>query len=134
MNRVVGVVGVGFPRLGGCVYTRPMGDVTAIQQRYLALSPHLDERARRVFADAEAEAAAQSTLSDENTVLEWLRRHPGITLRTIATNAGWVSFKGSPHTAKVHRLLKTLRQSKLVIQHRSKWQITDAGKKELEAK
>ena len=54
MNRVVGV---GFLRLGGCVYTRSMVDVTAIRQRYLALSPHLDERARRVFAASEARTA-----------------------------------------------------------------------------
>jgi DDE family transposase len=34
-----------------------MVDVTAIRQRYLALSPHLDERARRVFAASEARTA-----------------------------------------------------------------------------
>jgi hypothetical protein len=34
-----------------------MIDVTAIRQRYLALSPHLDERARRIFAATEAGTA-----------------------------------------------------------------------------
>ena len=34
-----------------------MIDVTAIRQRYLALSPHLDERARRIFAATEAHTA-----------------------------------------------------------------------------
>jgi hypothetical protein len=34
-----------------------MIDVTAIWQRYLALSPHLDERARRIFAATEAHTA-----------------------------------------------------------------------------
>ena len=34
-----------------------MIDVTAIQHRYLALSPHLDERAKRVFAATEANTA-----------------------------------------------------------------------------
>jgi hypothetical protein len=34
-----------------------MIDVTAILQRYLALSPHLDERARRIFAATEAHTA-----------------------------------------------------------------------------
>ena len=34
-----------------------MIDVTAIRQRYLALSPHLDERARRIFAATEARTA-----------------------------------------------------------------------------
>ena len=34
-----------------------MIDVTAIRQRYVALSPHLDERARRIFAATEAHTA-----------------------------------------------------------------------------
>jgi Rhodopirellula transposase DDE domain len=45
---------VGLPRLGGCGYIGAMIDVTAIRQRYLALSRHLDERARRIFAATEA--------------------------------------------------------------------------------
>src|SRR5208337_1866317 len=57
-NRVVRwCVVVGFPRLGGHGYTRAMIDVTAIRQRYLSLSAHLDERARRIFAATEARTA-----------------------------------------------------------------------------
>lgn len=48
---------MGFPRLGGHGYTRAMIDVTAIRQRYLSLSAHLDERARRIFAATEARTA-----------------------------------------------------------------------------
>ena len=58
MNRVVRwCVVVGFPRLGGHDYTGAMIDVTAIRQRYLSLSVHLDERARRIFAATEARTA-----------------------------------------------------------------------------
>ena len=41
---------------------------------------------------------------------------------------------GTPHKGKVHRLLKTLKQEKLVVLRRSKWTLTDAGKRELESK
>ncbi len=83
--------------------------------------------------DDEAEAAAKRVLSDENTVLEWLRRHPGIAIKDIAINAGWVGATGVPNKARAHRLLKALQREKLATMHRGKWRITDAGKKELEA-
>ena len=83
--------------------------------------------------DDEAEAAARRTVTDQNTVLEWLRRHPGISIADIARNAGWVSPSGSPHKGKVHRLLAALNRDKLAARHRGQWSITEAGKKELEA-
>ena len=83
--------------------------------------------------DDQAETAARVARSDENTVLEWLRRHPGISIKDIALNSGWASPDGSPHKGKVHRLLKALKAEKLVTQHRGKWKMTDAGKKELES-
>ncbi len=84
-----------------------------------------------LLTDEQAERAAQTVMSDENVVLEWLRRYPGISLKDIATNAGWVSDTHVANKAKVHRLLKGLKAEKLVIQRRGKWEITDAGKKEL---
>jgi hypothetical protein len=84
--------------------------------------------------DEQADAASRSTLSEENTVLEWLRRHPGITQKNIALNSGWVSLAGVPNQAKVFRLLRGLQHEKLVIHRRRKWVITEAGKAELEAK
>jgi hypothetical protein len=78
-----------------------------------------------------ADLAVKQAISEENVVLEWLRRHPGITIRDIATNAGWTSEKGSPATSKVHRLLKSLSGNKLAKNWRGKWMITDAGKAEL---
>lgn len=83
--------------------------------------------------DDQAEDAARRALSDENTVLEWLRRHPGISVADIARNAGWLSDnKSQPLKSKAHRLLKALKADKLATQHRGKWLITEAGKKELE--
>jgi RecA-family ATPase len=82
----------------------------------------------------QAEGATQQALSEENTVLEWLRRQPGITVRNIATNAGWVSEKGVASTSKVHRLLKNLNRDKLARNWRGKWIITDSGKTELDGK
>ena len=79
----------------------------------------------------EAEQIVQHAISDENTVLEWLRRHPGIAVRNIALNAGWVSEKGAPHVGKVQRALKSLSKDKLAKPFRRKWIITDTGKKVL---
>jgi len=55
MNRAFSVSG--FPWLDEYCYTRTMIGVSAIRERYLALSPHLDERGRRAFAVTEARTA-----------------------------------------------------------------------------
>jgi hypothetical protein len=81
----------------------------------------------------QADAAETRAVCDENTVLDMLRRCPGISIRNIALNAGWTTQAGSPHTSKVHRLLLALERDKLVTRHRRKWKITEAGKKELAA-
>ena len=62
----------------------------------------------------QAEDAAKQTLGDENTVLELMRRHPGISQRNLATEARWVNDKGIPNNAKVNRLLQVLKRDKLV--------------------
>jgi RecA-family ATPase len=83
--------------------------------------------------DDQAENAAKQARTDENTVLSWLRTHPGISIKDIALNTGWVSPTGTPHKGKVHRLLKALQVDKLATPHRGKWKLTEAGKKELDA-
>jgi hypothetical protein len=85
-------------------------------------------------SDEQAENAAKAAISEENTVLEWLRRYPGITLRDIACNAGWMTPGGQANVWKVTRLLKSLRREKLVEVRRKKWRITTSGVSELEAK
>lgn len=84
-----------------------------------------------VQSEEQAQKVRETAISDENVVLDWLRRHPGITLRTIAENAGWVTIEGRAQSSKVHRLLKSLRTNKLVKNWRGKWVITDAGMHEL---
>ncbi len=79
----------------------------------------------------QAEIAVQATVSNENAVLEWLRRTPGISVKNLALNLGWVSVGGVPQKSKVHRLLKDLGMLKLAKFWRGKWQITPAGIKEL---
>jgi RecA-family ATPase len=109
----------------------------ALQQ--VKIAGLLDQRDRPIVSivatlqtATEAEDAARLVHSDENTVLELLRRHPGISIRAICDNTGWVATDGKPLVSKVHRLLKTLQRDKLVTLHRRKWKISDAGKKELE--
>lgn len=84
-----------------------------------------------IQTDEQAERATKQALNDENTVLELIRRHPGISLMNIATNAGWLNAKGDPAKAKVQKLLISLNRNKLAKPWRGKWKITDAGKKEL---
>jgi hypothetical protein len=84
--------------------------------------------------DEQAEKAAKAAISEENTVLEWLRRHPGISVRDIASNAGWLTPGGQPNVWKVLRLLKSLKRDRLVQHRRRKWRITADGKSELEPK
>jgi hypothetical protein len=81
----------------------------------------------------QAERTSKTATTEENTVLELLRRYPGITLGDIARNAGWMTDKDPPQPlkSKVHRLLERLRRDRLVKMWRGKWKITDAGKKEL---
>jgi hypothetical protein len=100
----------------------------------------LDQRGRPIVSivaalqtSDQAETAAKQVQGDEDTVLELMRRHPGISQRNIATEAGWVNEKGVPNAAKVNRLMKSLQRDKLIKMHRRKWCLTDAGKRETEA-
>lgn len=79
----------------------------------------------------QADMAVKATVSNENAVLEWMRRYPGISIKDLAGNLGWVAPSGSPHKGKVHRILKSLQALKLVKFWRGKWLITDAGIAEL---
>jgi hypothetical protein len=78
-----------------------------------------------------AEDARRQDLSDENAVLHWLNNRPGISIRDIARELGWVGDSGVPNKARVHRCLTTLKRDKLARHYRGKWQITDLGKREL---
>ena len=79
----------------------------------------------------QAEQAIQAAVSDEDAVLEWLRRYPGISIKDIALNCGWTNLAGVPNRARVQRRLRTLAEMKLVKSWRGKWIITEAGKAEL---
>ena len=72
----------------------------------------------------QADISIKTAFTNENVVLEWLRRHPGISVRDIATGAGWLSEAGKPHVGKVQRLLASLNHLKLARKWRGKWKIT----------
>ena len=79
----------------------------------------------------QAEASIKAAISDENAVLEHLRRSPGISIRNLAVACGWVNIAGVANNGRVQRRLKTLAEMKLVKFWRGKWIITEAGKAEL---
>jgi hypothetical protein len=88
-----------------------------------------------IVAALQTEEQADKTIgqatTDENTVLEWLRRQPGISMANIAGNVGWQTEKGGANKVKVQRLIISLVRDKLVRNWRGKYRITDLGKKEL---
>lgn len=75
--------------------------------------------------------AAKQRVHDEDTVLRALYETPGISMATIAEQAGWVNDFGLPLKAKVQRCLKRLKADGLAKTHRDKWVITPNGKTEL---
>ena len=79
----------------------------------------------------QADDVLKKTISDEDAVLEHLRRSPDIPIRNLAINCGWVSLSGVADKAKAHRTLKRLERIKLAKKWRGKWRITEAGKAEL---
>ena len=79
----------------------------------------------------QAEASVKAAVSDENAVLEHLRRTPGISIRNLAVACGWVNLAGGANNGRVQRRLRTLAEMKLVKFWRGKWIITEAGKAEL---
>jgi|tagenome__1003787_1003787.scaffolds.fasta_scaffold20912422_2 hypothetical protein len=84
--------------------------------------------------EEQAEKAVHQATLDENTVLEWLRRTPGISMSEIAKNAHWMTEKGAPNKSKVQKLLNGLKTQKLAKSWRGKWLITEAGEAELKGK
>ena len=95
----------------------------ALQQ--VKIAKLLDQKGRPIVSIVatlqtadQAEIAAKQALGDEDNVLELMRRHPGITQRAIATEAGWVNDKGVPNAAKVNRLMKSLQRDKLIKRYR----------------
>lgn len=82
-------------------------------------------------SEEQAAKSQDKAIREENTVLELMRRYPGITQRDIADHAGWNTPEGKPMPSKVHRLLQSLRRLGLVKNWRGKWVITDRGEAEL---
>jgi len=82
-------------------------------------------------SEAEAERVDAAAVSNENVVLTLLHRYPGIMLKDIALQAGWVNEHGQPLIPRVQRILKVLEKDKFVKVHRKKWVITPAGEREI---
>ena len=62
---------------------------------------------------------------DEDKLLHMLEKHPRASMRTLSMFCGWRSH------SKVERLLKTLKEQKLVKKEGRAWVLTAAGQKEL---
>lgn len=82
----------------------------------------------------EADQSLKTVITNENMVLTRLSMYPGVSIKELAIQLGWVSIAGVPNKAKVQRILRDLLAIKLVKFWRGKYLITDAGEAELKGK
>ena len=70
--------------------------------------------------------------NDENRVLYAMLHFPADSIADWARHCGWVNSADLPAKSKVHRILHSLDEAKLVRNVRKRWSLTDAGKREAE--
>lgn len=89
--------------------------------------------AARALQDDRAEQLEAKALSDENTLLLAMLRHPGASIAELALKCGWASGPGVPQKSRVHRMLGQLKRQGLTEKGRdSVWRLSQKGKKEAE--
>jgi hypothetical protein len=77
------------------------------------------------ISEADKQQKAATTRRQEDLLLRAIEKHPGASLRDLATALGW------GHPQKVQRAAEVLEKEKLIRKHRGAWQLTSAGQKEL---
>jgi hypothetical protein len=78
---------------------------------------------------AQLEAVARR---HEDLILKAIETYPDASLRDLAERVGWRFAKsGKLDQSKVGRACTTLEREKLIRKHRGKWELTQAGEKEL---
>lgn len=115
----------------------PAFDPITFSLKTVQLAGKLDARGRQVhsvvavpLAEADAERLARQDWTDENRLLYEMLQTPDGSLATWARACAWTSTAGLPNKAKVHRLLESLADDKLVRRQRGRWLLTDQGKQE----
>jgi hypothetical protein len=102
----------------------------------ITLADKVDRKGRPIksvvatlMTQEQVEDAHHKINEDSRTVLEHLRRSPGISLAQIAATVGWLTAKQAPDRMKAHRLIKRLADHKLVDKtlDDTVWKITKAG-------
>ena len=84
----------------------------------------------RTITDQERDAAEDAGQKNKAQLLAAMARIPGASLADLAQEVGWFTKDGKPYRSLVHRLLKALRESKLVKKESGRWVLTKAGQKE----
>ena len=85
-----------FPRRGRYRYTVAMTDYTVIRERFMALSSHLDERSRRIFAATEARTAGHGGIAAAS-------RATGVAASTIGRGLAELSATDQLAPSRVRR-------------------------------
>jgi len=82
-------VGEGIPEFGIASYAWGMVDTALIRERFEALSPHLDERGRRLFAATEAAAAGYGGVAAVSRITGVAASTIGRGLKDLAVATRW---------------------------------------------
>jgi hypothetical protein len=85
-------------------------------------------KAVAISEDEEA-AEKQSTRDEEDQLLTALAENPNSSMADLARTCEWMWQSGVPAKSRVERVLKRLKDAKLVKQVRGQWVLTDEGKK-----
>jgi hypothetical protein len=100
-------------------------------------TPKLKDSKGRLITTVVAQALSEKryeqrvaeTLSEEERVLDAMVKQPKASIAQLAETLGWMSAKGEPNKARVHRVLQKLAEGGLVKKYRGVYRATEKGEK-----
>lgn len=116
----------------------PTFDPIKFEFAQIELEGYKDCRGRPIFSvaarhvpDERAEQMQAKEADDQDVLLIAMQRHPGASVRELASACGWTTGTGKPQSGRVDRRLQTLKELGLVEQDRKRtWRLTPKGKNE----
>jgi hypothetical protein len=85
------------------------------------------------ITEDKAKELTKAARSDEDGLLEVMLQYSNGSIRDWARHLDWLAKdSGQPSTSRVHRTIGRLKDDHLVRKYRSKWKLTDQGRKEAE--
>jgi hypothetical protein len=80
------------------------------------------------ISDGAKEEIGKQKLNDEDRLLALIKTNPRATQVSLAMQMGWKLFNGEPHKMKASRVIKAMKQAKLIKETRAgNYGLTDEG-------